>query len=450
MNSYTIKEKQIQMDDSWEVIVVGGGPAGCTAAIAAAREGARTLLIEATGCLGGMGTSGLVPAWCPFSDLEKIIYKGLAQKVFTEAKEGLEHVKKDDMNWVAINPEQLKRVYDEMVTESGAHVLFNTLLSSVETDGQGNVETIIVSNKSGLTAYKAKVYIDCTGDADLSAWAGAKFHKGDDQSSDLQPATHCFILTNVDEYHYINGPQLHAGNNPNSPIFDILKSGKYPEIPDVHLCNNIIGPSTIGFNAGHLWNVDNTDPESVSKALVKGRKLASVMHEALKEYLPKAYASSYLVATGALMGIRESRRILGDYYLTTEDYLARKTFEDEICRNSYFIDIHNAQKEAELVKDKKLSIEHRFERYGIGESHGVPYRCLTPKGLGNVLVAGRSISCDRTVQGSVRVMPVCLAMGEAAGIAAVFAASMPKPDVHAVDVKALRKRLIEEGAYLPE
>lgn len=449
MNQYILKEKTINMDDSWDVIVVGGGPAGCTSATASAREGAMTLLIEATGCLGGMGTSGLVPAWCPFSDQEKIIYKGLAEKVFREAKKDVAHVRADDMDWVPIASERLKRVYDDMLVESGAHVLFNSVLSSVEVDEKGKVDAIIISNKSGLTAYRAKVYVDCTGDADLSAWAGAKFYKGEDITSDLQPATHCFILSNVDDYAYINGPNLHP-SNPESPIYEIVKSGKYPLISDVHFCSNIIGPSTIGFNAGHLWNADNTDPENLSKALLKGRKIAASIRDALAEVHPKAFANSYLVATGSLMGIRETRRIIGDYYLTIEDYVARRNFEDEICRNSYFIDIHNAEEEAELVKNNELDITLRFEQYKKGESHGIPYRSLTPKGLVNVLVAGRSISCDRTVQGSVRVMPVCLAIGEAAGVAAGMAARMEKPDVHAIDVKVLRNRLKEEGAYLPD
>ncbi|WP_202972410.1 FAD-dependent oxidoreductase [Clostridium thermosuccinogenes] len=126
------------MDDSWDVIVIGGGPAGCTAAAAAAREGSRTLLIEATGCLGGMGTSGLVPVFCPFSDKEKIIYRGLAEKVLNEMKKGMAHVDDKKLDWVPIDCELLKRIYDDMVVGSGAQVLFNTFLSAVDTDGQGN------------------------------------------------------------------------------------------------------------------------------------------------------------------------------------------------------------------------------------------------------------------------------------------------------------------------
>ncbi|PNT91566.1 FAD-dependent oxidoreductase [Clostridium thermosuccinogenes] len=449
MNIYTLKEKKIQLDDSWDVIVIGGGPAGCTAAAAAAREGSRTLLIEATGCLGGMGTSGLVPVFCPFSDKEKIIYRGLAEKVLNEMKKGMAHVDDKKLDWVPIDCELLKRIYDDMVVGSGAQVLFNTFLSAVDTDGQGNVTAIIVSNKAGLTAYKAKVYIDCTGDADLCAWAGASFQKGDEKTGDLQPATLCFTLSNVDENGFLYGVYLHS-NNPDSPIYDIVKSGKYPLITDVHINCHQVGPSTIGFNAGHLWNVDNTDPLSVSRALIQGRKMAASYRDALAEYHPKAFSNSYLSNTAALMGIRETRRIIGDYLLTVDDYLARRRFSDEISVNSYYIDVHSTKNEAELSNAGKIDLKKREHRYGKGEFHGIPYRCLTPKELRNVLVAGRSISCDRMVQGSIRVMPSCLAMGEAAGLAGALAARNDNVNVHEVDVDVLRQRLREEGAFLPD
>lgn len=451
MENYTFKSS-IPLDDSYDVIVVGGGPTGCTAAAAAAREGAKTLLLEGSGVLGGSGTSALVPAWCPFSDKEQIIYRGLAEKVFAECKKHQPHVKADAMDWVPIDAELLKRVYDSLVTESGADILFHTLLSAVEMGEDGGVKAIIASNKNGLTAYQAKVFVDCSGDADLSAWAGAEFHKGDD-SGEMMPATHCFLLTNVDEYafrhKYENGIAFHAGH-PNSPMFGLIESGRYPLIPDGHCCCNVVGPGTVGFNTGHIWNVDNTDPQSISRALVHGRKMAQQYRDAFAEVAPDAFGNAFLVMTGSQVGIRETRRVVGDYVLTLDDYLARRTFADEICRNSYFIDIHQAQADVE-----KNNAEHKEGlkapvHYRAGESHGIPYRSLLPKGIRNVLVAGRSISCDRVVQGSVRVMPVCLAMGEAAGMAAAHATQNHDGDVHAVDTDRLRDRLREEGGYLPE
>ena len=437
----------IPCNDSFDVIVVGGGPSGCTAAAAAAREGARTLLIEASGCLGGSGTSALVPAWCPFSDKEKIIYRGLAEKVFTRAKEGMAHVKSDALDWVPIDAERLKRVYDDLVTEAGVTVLFQTMLSHVARDASGRVTSIATTNKSGLSLWSAKVFVDCTGDADLVAWAGGEFHKGNAEGKRLMPATHCFLLANVDEDAYINGPWL-GPKNPKSPIFEILRSGKYPLITDAHCCHNLVGPGTVGFNAGHLFEVDNTDPASVSSALMLGRKMAAQFRDALAEYHP-AFAHAFLVATGSQVGIRETRRIVGDYILTLEDYLARRSFPDEICRNSYFIDIHWAKEEVAKDPEQHKQWEKSCVHYGAGESHGIPYRCLTPAGLKNVLVAGRSVSCEQVVQGSIRVMPVCLAMGEAAGLAAALAARSAEKDVHAVDTDYLRQRLREEHAFLP-
>lgn len=444
----TTLKANIPVHAAWDVIVVGGGPAGCTAAAAAAREGAKTLLIEATGCLGGMGTNGLVPCWCPFSDKDKIIYRGLAEKVFNATKAGMLHVDKKAMDWVPIDAELLKRVYDDLVTEAGAKILFHTMLSGVNVE-KGKVTEIIVSNKEGLSAYRAKVFIDCSGDADLSAWAGAKFQKGDKKGKGLMPATHCFMISNVNYYAYKHGEALFCAN-PKSPIYDILKSKKYPHIPDFHICNCPTGPGTVGFNAGHLFNVDSTNPEDLSKAMILGRKIASNFRDALAEYSPAAFGDSHLVATGSLMGIRESRRIIGDYFLTYDDFLQRKSFPDEIGRNCYYIDVHNKSSKTAMTHKDWLKMESDpTKRYKPGESHGIPYRCLTPKGLKNVLVAGRSISCDQTVQGSVRVMPVCLMMGEAAGLAAAMAMKANKPDVHAVNTDLLRKRLRKYGAYLP-
>jgi len=446
MKTFALTARPLPFDDSWDVIVAGGGPAGCTAAIAASREGARTLLIESTGSLGGAGTSALVPAWCPFSDKETIIYRGLAETVFTAAKQGLAHVGAADLDWVPINAERLKRVYDSLVSEAGVTVLFQTNLCSVEKSADDTVSALIVSNKAGLTALRARVYIDCTGDADLSAWAGAAFHQGDEHG-ETQATTHCFTLANADSYAYRHSPDL-GWWDPRSPIHAILASGRYPEIPDRHLCNNLVGPGTVGFNAGHIWDVDNTDPASISRALMQGRRMAEAYCRALAEFAPATFANAFVVATGAVLGVRETRRITGDYVLTLDDYLARRSFPDEICRNSYFIDLHQTKEEH---KDKldEVAMATRFKHYGKGESHGIPYRCLTPKGLKNVLVAGRAISCERIVQGSVRVMPVCLAMGEAAGLAAALAARTAEPDVHAVDTADLRARLQQHGAHLP-
>ncbi len=447
---YTMKQRQIPLNDTYDVIVIGGGPAGCTAAASAAREGAKTLLIEATGSLGGMGTSGLVPAWCPFSDKEKIIYRGMAETVFERSKAASPHVRPTDMDWVPIDPEALKRIYDDLMEEYGVTVLFNTFLCDVDAQ-EGAVCAVVVSNKSGLSAYSAKTYVDGSGDGDLAVLAGARYEFGENGGEPM-PSSLCFSLANVDFYAYQYHPKyglmnggIHA-NNPKSFAHLLPGDDRFPDIVDTHLCNNIIGPGTVGFNAGHLFSLDSTDPQSVSAAMIRGRRIAKQYRDALAVYFPEAFGNAYLVSTAPVMGIRESRRIVGDYMLTVDDYLSRATFEDEICRNSYYLDIHYTQEELRQHAAGKIDDAARCAHYGAGESHGIPYRSLLPAGVQNVIVAGRSISCDKRIQGSVRVMPVCLAMGEAAGMAAAFAASGDH-DVHRVDVRKLRARLREMGAY---
>jgi FAD dependent oxidoreductase len=447
--SLNLKNTNIKLDDNWDVIVIGGGPAGCAAAIAAAREGSKTLLIEGMGCLGGMGTSGLVPAWTPFSDGERMVYRGLAEKVFNESKKGVPHEPKEKLDWVAINSEWLKLVYDRMVKASKAEVLFFTHLASVEMNKDGDVDAIVVSNKSGLTAYKAKVYVDCTGDGDLAAWAGANFTKGNANGVTM-PASHCFEIVNlnvnVSNVEAFN--RMHSGNK-TSPIWEIIASGKYPTIKDAHLNINYIGPNAIGLNAGHIFDVDSTNPQSLSDAMFFGREVAFQFMAGLKEFRPSIFANSFLINTGQLLGIRESRIIEGDYKLSLKDWLARATFPDEIGRNNYYIDIHNSKEEIDkILKEKGVEVLVRPQPYMKGESHGIPYRCLTPKRLKNVLVAGRCISTEQIVQGSIRVQNACLVTGEAAGMAAAHAVKSHKNNVHAVDVDFLRKRLKEEGQYM--
>lgn len=432
--------RTLAVESGYDIIIVGGGPSGCAAAIAAARQGAKTLLLESTSTLGGLGTSGLVPAWCPFSDHEKIVYRSIAEEIFNASKAGTKHVNPADLNWVPIDPEHLKRVYDDKVTEAGAEIRFMSSLCAVEMAADNTVDALIVSSKLGLTALKAKVYIDASGDADLCHWAGAPTLKGDD-TGDLQPATLCFILSNVD-----NAAYRHTLTNQFLRERNAVE--RFPLLTDMHFCNNLTGPGTVGFNSGHVWDVDNTDPRSVTKGIIQGRKVAVEFLNALRELKPDAFANAFLAATAPMLGVRETRRIIGDYVLTLDDYQARRSFDDEIGRNSYPVDVHGARKH---IKDFQSGKYHSpmdfYGRYGKGESHGIPYRCLIPQKLDNVLTAGRCISTDRLVQGSTRVMPVCLVMGEAAGLAASLAARS-NAKTRDVDVTKLRAILKQNGAYI--
>ncbi len=422
--------RKAEIDSSWDVIVCGGGPAGIAAAIASAREGARTLLIEYTGMLGGMSTAGNMNAWCPFTDGQKVIYKGIAERILNESKKGM---KKAPNDWLPINTEQLKRVYDEMVTASGAHVLLFSQIAGVEMKDSRTVDHIIVANKKGLTRYRAKVYVDCTGDGDLAAWAGNDFFYGD-SNGNVQSSTLCFTLAGInhEEFMKAGGQGKMHSSNKNSPIYRMVESDRYPLITDGHLNPKLITPGVVVFNAGHIDGIKSICPEDLTSGIMKGRQWVAQFHQGLKDIQPEIYKDSFLVSTGSLLGIRESRRIKGDYVFTVDDWVARRSFEDEIGRNCYYIDIH-------------IPGAKHYPRYSKGESHGIPFRILVPEKLDNVLVAGRPVSVDEYAFGSLRVMPVCLVTGEAAGLGAALAGRMERVNVHDIDITHLRRRLKEEG-----
>lgn len=432
-------EKEIKLNTEYDIIVIGGGPAGCAAAAQAARDGAKVLLVEATGCLGGMGTSGMVPAWCPMTDGEKVIYKGIAEEVYDRSTE-LYPRPVSGKDWTPIDPEALKRTYDELIEASGADVLFCTMLSGVDASA-GHVNAVILTNKDGLVAYSAKTYIDTTGDGDLAAWAGAEYMCGDEETGEVQAATLCFSVSNVDENTYLTEPKLQIECNPDSPICDIIKDENYPLVDSKHTCQNLTSLGVVGFNSGHLWGLNSLDPKSVSEGMFVGRKKAWQLFEGLIKYAPKTFENTCISQTAPVMGVRESRRIIGDYILNMNDYLERRSFDDEISRCCYYIDMHSSPE----LKAKRSKHFTTGAHYGKGESYGVPYRCLTPKGLDNVLVAGRCVSCDRPIQASVRIMPAALTTGQAAGAAAVLANGA---DVHSIDTDKLRRILKEANVFI--
>ena len=436
--------KNIPLDESYDVIVCGGGPAGCTAAIAAAREGAKTLLLESSAMLGGMATLGMVNNWGPIHDGIRNLHQGIAGEIIVELRAAMPNIPQDKWNHLSIDAEKLKLILDRRVTASGATVLFHSFVTGVQMKDDRNIDVILVANKAGLTAYRAKVFIDCTGDADLYAWAGKEYAKGDEEGN-LQPVTMCFMVSGIDEekFKVMDDPYYDGtGLKKHALLHKIMAEGKY-DIPDDHIVYRQMTDGTYTYNAGHVYQIDATDPASFTRGCIEGRKRAWAIKNAYTEYAD-AYKDSYMAQTAPCVGLRESRRIIGDYTFVLEDYLKRQSFPDEICRGRYAIDVH--EERPDIIRDT-IQI---FERYQTGESYGVPYRILCPRDLDNVLVAGRTVSCDRLSNGSLRVMPCCMNEGEAAGIAAKLAGDMETVNIHKVDTQILRKRLMEEGAFLPK
>jgi hypothetical protein len=270
----------------------------------------------------------------------------------------------------------------------------------------------------------------------LATWAGAHVFVGNDKGETQMPSF-CFALSNVNTEEFNKSPSLHYTNK-NSLIYKILDSKEYPLIIDNHACNSMIAPGTVQFNIGHQKGLDPTKPDELTEAMFRGRQMVIQYYEALKKYLPEVYGKSFIVNTCSLLSVRETRRIEGDYIFTIDDWVARRNFDDGIGRNNYYVDVH--------IGDSMN--DERYDHYKKGETHGIPYRILTPKGLDNLLVAGRCVSTDSLSFGSLRVMPSCLVTGEAAGLAAALAAKQSNHNVHQVDVQYLRKRLKEEGQYI--
>jgi hypothetical protein len=420
-----------------DVLVAGGGPAGVAAALAAARAGRSVMVVDAQGCFGGMGTAGLLPVFMPFGDGVNFLAGGIGREIHDRliAASGMEQPANPAEWCEPIHAEDLKLLYDKLVGESGAQFQFCTQLIAVQADG-GRVTHAICAAKSGLFAFAAKTFVDATGDGDLCAWAAAPFEKGDADGA-MMPGTLCSLWTKVDF--------ARAGGSQESKLQQAIDDGVL-SVPDRHLPGIFhIRRDLGGGNVGHTFGVDGTDERTLTAAFLHGRAILGEYERYYKQYL-QGYEKMELMATAAAMGIRESRRILGDYVLCVEDFKTRAVFPDEIGRFAYPVDIHASQ--PDKAKYEQFLDEYHTLRYKPGESYGVPYRCLTPRGLDNVWVAGRCVSTDRYIQGSLRVMPGCYITGQACGLAAAMAVEAGTSN-RDVNVPQLQKRLKAMGAYLP-
>ncbi len=429
-------QRRLSVRHEVDVFVAGGGPSGVAAAVAAARQGASVFLAERNTCLGGMGTAGMLPLFMPFTDGVHMLAGGIGADILRRLKENGGTGPGSD---VTIRAEVLKRVYDDLLLEAKVQLLFQANLIAVESDA-GKVSVAVLAGKSGIFAVKAQVFLDCTGDGDLAAWAGAPFEKGDEDGN-MMAGTLCSLWADID------WSAVHEGGRQSdeSRLEDAFRDNVFTH-QDRHLPGMFrVGQHVGGGNIGHTFGLDSTDERSITQALLWARKSLLEYERYYKEYL-NGFEQMELVATASQLGARESRRIVGDYVLNLEDFKLRAVFPDEIGRYSYAVDIHASK--PDLASYKRYAQDFLKLRYGKGESYGVPYRSLVPQQLTNVLVAGRCISTDRYMQSSIRVMPGCFITGQAIGVAAAIAAERGC-DTRSVPVTELQRRLKAMGAYLP-
>lgn len=426
-------QKQLQQKYETDVFVAGGGAAGVAAAIAAARGGARVFLCESTGTFGGLGTTGLVPAFAPFCDGVHILAAGIG----LEIRQNVSRQYPLETYWTPINTEELKREYDRIVTASGVQFSFFTTVYDVIAH-DGRIDSVILGAKSGLFSVRAKVYIDCTGDGDLIAFAGGRYEQGDENGT-VMPQTLCSLWANIDPARVLPGA-------PNRMIEQAYADGVLSQ-EDRHLPGFFYHESGIGGgNIGHTFGIDPTDEVSLTEAMIRGRAQMLEYERYYKEYLRDGFEQMTLVSTAPVLGVRESRRVVCDYMLSVDDFVRRAVFDDEIGRYCYPIDIHvhNTDKSEYERFTKEYEKTYKYEH---GESYGIPYRSLIPVSFENALVAGRCLGADRKMQASVRVMPGCFITGQAAGAAAALAAKADG-NVRAVAYSALADALTSLGAYL--
>ena len=442
-------QRAIPLQRGYDLVVAGGGPAGCGAAIAAARLGARVLLVEATGCLGGMGTSALVSAWSHMSDGRASVIGGLMlELVETMYERGHIAPSYDRSFWttrhnrgLGYDPEGYKRLLDQWCEEAGVEVRFFTKVIDAQADpATGRVDGVVVHGVEGYAFVAAETFVDATGDAVLADLCGAASRRAGRDTEGIMPPTLCALQAGIDYDVFERGLQQAAVER---AIADGFFSHRDRHLPGLFRS----GPSHAIMNAGHVFGMDALDGASLSEGMRRGRALVAEYTEFFRRYVPGCEAMT-LVATAALMGVRESRRVAGEYELDYDDYRARRHFHDQIAVYCKQVDVHVYDDSPEEYERYRRSFEER-DVLAPGESYGIPYGVLVPRGWANLWVAGRCVSSDVAVHGAIRDQPACVMMGQAAGTAAVQAlGSGERAD--ALDTRRLVETLRAHGAHLPQ
>jgi len=417
--------KKLDIIGEYDVAVIGGGPGGVCAAIAAARNGAKTVLIERTGMLGGMATSGLVGPFmtCYNQSGTMQIVKGLFEEIVerTVKEQGCLHpseikpktrytsyIDKYHSNVTPFNSAVLQKVLDDMVTESGCEILlYSQYVDSILDENK--IKTAIFAVPGGLAGINAKIFIDSTSSADVAAKSGVEVWLGDENSGIPQPATLFFEIDNVNDAEYLTKGKHKA--------YLSNEAGRYK------------------VNDRRVFGVDATDVRSVTNGHIQGRKYVFESFDAMRSTMP-GFENIKLVQIASVLGIRESRHVRGKYVLTVKDVCENTHFDDAVVTFGYGMDVHS--------RDGKMKGGFHGES---ADWYTIPYRCLLPVGCDNLLIAAKTISAESQAAGSFRVIPACMAIGQAAGSAAAIALG-DNTTVSDISVKKLQDLLIKQDAVI--
>lgn len=438
-----------------DVIVIGGGPAGIGAAIGAARKGAKTILVERYGFLGGNATASLVgPFMTSFSDdgrtqIIKGVFDDLVRRM--EKMDGAIHPKNvrklssysgyrrhGHDHVTPFDPEVMKLVTMEMMEEAGVRVFLHTFLVDVIQEN-GEIQGILIASKSGLQVLQAKIYIDCSADGDVAYRSGVPMKKGRQSDGLTQPMTLFFRMANIDDeaidkyrnQHPEEGERLFS-----TIIDDAREQGQWNVARDKIAMYKSPQDGVWRFNITRIQKLDGTKVEDLTRAEVEGRRQVFKLVKFFRRNLP-GFENAILIDTAAQVGVRETRRITGEYELNLNDLIKPTHFPDQIALCSYPVDIHNP-----IGNDGGCT-----DKFNIANIYQIPYRSLVPIKIENLLVAGRCISATHEALSAVRVMPPCFAMGQAAGVSAALCVEKDILPRH-ISVELIQKELLDQGAYL--
>ncbi len=444
---------------TYDVVIIGGGPAGTVAAIASARCGAKTLLVEQNGYLGGMLTMAGTGPQMTFHAGSTQVVQGIAEEIVARlVKGGFSPGHMEDFVGYAssvtpFDAEGMKLILETMVKEAGADLLYHTVYTGCEWEDR-KIRKVRLYGKQGFFDVSASVFIDASADADLATHAGIGSVYGREEDHLAQPMTMNIKVSNVNRDKMIEYIKNNSGDMLETIPFKRLQliprsgmqgaysairmakeKGEFPIDRDMVLCFETNNPGEYILNMSRIIKKSALDSFDLTEAEIEGRKQAHAIVAFMRNYIP-GFEHAVIVTTGPHIGIRESRKINGAYRLTASDLLENKMFEDAIAMGGYPIDIHSPD---------GGTMEHHYLKKG--SWYSIPYRCLYTNELDNLLVAGRCISATHEACAAVRVTPILMAISEGAGTAAAIAAKQGI-GVAAIDVAQLRNLLKDHGAFL--
>jgi polysaccharide pyruvyl transferase WcaK-like protein len=458
----TLPTRTAKLIPQTDVLVVGGGPAGIGAAMGAAQAGAHVVLVERYGFLGGNATAGLVLTLASYytnpkiSEIEKahgpllfprdhgvgkpVIAGVLAQLVkrLVDAGGALEPSPQTGF-LVPFDPEVFKTVALDMLDGANVDLLFNAFSSGVTTDADG-VRGAIFETKSGPVVVKAKVIVDCTGDGDVAASAGAPFEVGHEKNGLVQPMTLMFLMSgfireNFERYVKENPDQWNGVFGLTKLMNQAIAKGELNVPRENILLFGTVHENEVTVNSTRITNASGIDAWDLTRAELEGRRQVSQLTAFLRGYVP-GFEKAFLAQSAVSASVRETRRILGEYKLTSSDVLEAKKFGDPIAHGTYPIDLHNPKGKGTVLKPVKP-----------GYAYDIPLRCLIPLKVEDMIVAGRCISGTHKALASYRVMPICMATGQATGVCAAIA-NRKSQTPRRTSAKDVQEELVRQGAYL--